>query len=275
MKILGVFFGNVNVEQDNWQPKLNKLEKSLSLWRFRSLSLLGKSLIINVLGFSKFTYLARVLPMPSWVLTSINALVWPFLWGSKMETVARNTCFLKPCQGELGIVNLKVKACALRSVGLLSALADPADSCFFVCRYFVATSISSLRTEWRHLRSNSLPNASSPTIFYSECIDTLVKVSDAELNSRAIYYKLLAIESSPPLLPRQWAHMIGPRFSIDRHWSRVRDAFTENYKNDILWLITLRGTKVRDSLFNWGCISSPICASCNRRETIDHCFLRG
>ena len=90
--------------------------------------------------------------MPSWVLTSINALVWPFLWGSRMETVARNTCFLKPCQGGLGIVNLKVKACALRSVGLLSALANPADSCFFVCRYFVATSISSLRTEWRHLR---------------------------------------------------------------------------------------------------------------------------
>ena len=45
MKILGVFFGNVNVEQDNWQPKLNKLEKSLSLWRSRSL--LGQSLIIN------------------------------------------------------------------------------------------------------------------------------------------------------------------------------------------------------------------------------------
>ena len=142
-----------------------------------------------------------------------------------------------------------------------------------MCRYFVATSICSLCTEWRHLRSNSLTNASSPTIFYSECINILAKVSDAELNFRAIYNNLLAIESPPPLLPRQWAHMIGPGFSIDRHWSRVRDAFTENYKNDILWSITLRGAKVRDSLFNWGCISSPICASCNRRETIDHRFL--
>ena len=74
MQILSVFFGNVNVQLDNWQPKLNKLEKSLSLWRSRSLSLLGKSLIINVLGFSKFTYLAKVLAIPSWVLTSINAL---------------------------------------------------------------------------------------------------------------------------------------------------------------------------------------------------------
>ena len=175
MKNLGVFLGNVNVEQDNWQPKLNKLEKSLSLRRSRSLSLLGKSLIINFLGSSKFTHLARVLAMPSWVLTGINALVWPFLWGSRMGTVARNTYFLKPFQGGLGIVNLKVKAFALRSVGLLSALANPANSSFFECRYFVASSICSLRNEWRHLRSNSLTNASSPTIFYSECIDTLAK----------------------------------------------------------------------------------------------------
>ena len=77
--------------------------------------------------------------MPSWVLTSVNVLVWPFLWGSRMETVARHTCFLRPCHGRLGIVKLKVKACALRSAGLLSGLADLADSCFFLCKYFVAT----------------------------------------------------------------------------------------------------------------------------------------
>ena len=66
-------------------------------------------------------------------------------------------------------------------------------------------------------------------------------MSGAELNSSAIYDKLLATESSPPSLPRQWAQMIGPGFSIGHHWSRVRDFFTENYKNDILWLIMLRG----------------------------------
>lgn len=165
--------------------------------------------------------------------------------------MARNTCYLKPCQGGLGMVNLKVKACALPSASLHSALGDPTDSCSFLLgRYFVATSICSLRNEWRHSRSNSLPNASSPTVFYSECIDTLAKVSDVESNSGAIYEKLLAIEPSPPLLPRQWARMIGLGFSLDRHWSRFRDAFTENHKNEIFWLITLRGTKVRDSLFN-------------------------
>ena len=79
MKILGVTFGTVNVEQDNWQSKLNKLEKSLNLWSSRSLSLLGKSLIVNILGLSKLLYLAKVLLMPSWVLSRVNHLVWPFI----------------------------------------------------------------------------------------------------------------------------------------------------------------------------------------------------
>ena len=29
MKVLGVWFATVSVEQDNWQPKINKFEKSI------------------------------------------------------------------------------------------------------------------------------------------------------------------------------------------------------------------------------------------------------
>ena len=36
MKILGVFFATVSVDQDNWEPRLSKLDKSL--WKARSLS---------------------------------------------------------------------------------------------------------------------------------------------------------------------------------------------------------------------------------------------
>lgn len=57
MKILGVVFGN-DTEVDNWQPKLEKLEKHLKLCKSRSLSLVGKSLLVNVLGISKLFYLS-------------------------------------------------------------------------------------------------------------------------------------------------------------------------------------------------------------------------
>ena len=53
----------------------------------------------------------------------------------------------------------------------------------------------------------------------------------------------------------------------------MRDGFSENHKNDILWLIVFRAVKVRDSLKNWGYIDSNKCASYSRKETIDHCFL--
>ena len=53
----------------------------------------------------------------------------------------------------------------------------------------------------------------------------------------------------------------------------VGDNFTENHKNDLLWLILLHAVKVRDSLKNWGVIGSGVCACCPRLETIAHCFL--
>ena len=80
-------------------------------------------------------------------------------------------------------------------------------------------------------------------------------------------------DSSSPILPYQWSTFLGMGFSLDAHWSLVRDKFTENFKNDLLWLIVLRGVKVRDSLTRWGYIDSPRCASCPRRETIEHCFI--
>ena len=48
MKILGVVFGVVDVQHDNWEPKLSKVDKMLSMRKSRSLSMVGKSLIINI-----------------------------------------------------------------------------------------------------------------------------------------------------------------------------------------------------------------------------------
>lgn len=58
MKVLGIVFGNVNVERDNWEPSLSKVDKMLSLRRSRSLSLVGKVLILNTVAFSKLFYVS-------------------------------------------------------------------------------------------------------------------------------------------------------------------------------------------------------------------------
>lgn len=278
MKIVGVFFGTIPVEQDNWQSKINKLEKSLNLWKSRSLSFVGKCLIINILALSKFLYLAKILSPPAWVFSRVNQLIWPFLWGSKIETVARNTCYLPVFSGGLNVANLELKCCALRIMSVVSTLRLPDDSSFFLCKYFLGSRLASLRPEWRSLRDNLSPSASSLTKFYNTCFSDFAKIDrlnrdNVVLSTKCIYSHLLKVKSSPPLLPRVWSSFLGPGFVIKDHWARVRDPFTENFKNDLLWLVTLRGTKVRDSLKHWGYIDSDRCAVCNRKETIDHCFL--
>ena len=72
LKILGVYLGNANLEQANWADRVTKLETRLNLWRTRTLSLKGKSMIINTLGASGLWYTARVVNMPDWVHSRVS-----------------------------------------------------------------------------------------------------------------------------------------------------------------------------------------------------------
>ena len=61
---------------------------------------------------------------------------FPFLWGCKMETVARETCFLHLKDGGLNLVNLKLKGHGLKFAGFASILSDSNDPSFFLCMCF-------------------------------------------------------------------------------------------------------------------------------------------
>ena len=277
MKLLGVTFGVDNVERDNWDPRLSKLDKSLNLWKSRALSLVGKALIVNVLGISKLIYLSQVLIPPRWALDKLNKLVWPFLWGSKIETVARNTLFCPVAAGGLGLIDFQLKSQVLRFKSTLRALSEPSSACFFLTKYFCGGGLSRIRPEWAYLRDILTPSAFFPTTFYADVLQTAKSLSRVAptfiFSSQNCYRELLKVKSSPPVLPYPWMRIVPAQFSMTDHLIRIRDPITENYKSDILWLITLRGIKVRDALCRWGYTDSPVCAVCPRRETIDHCFL--
>ena len=278
MKILGVVFssGLVDVVRDNWEPRLSKLEKSLNLWKSRSLSLIGKSLLINTLGISKLIYVSQVLVPPRWVIDRLNKLIWPFLWGSKIETVSRHAIFCHARDGGLGLINFYVKAKALRLACALRVLDDPSSACFYLARYFCGSRLSRLRPEWASLRDNRCPTAFFPSSFYSECLAIVASLRVSSVfvfSSKSLYEELRKVRSSAPPLHYHWRSLAPASFSIKSHWRLVRGSFAENFKNDLFWLIALKAVKIRDSLCRWGYIQSPICASCPRRETIDHCFL--
>ena len=212
MKILGVWFGVVPVEEDNWLPRINKLEKSINLWKSRSLSFIGKSLVINIVGLSKFYYLARVLTLPEWVIRKVNRIIWPFLWGLKIETVTRSSLSCSVSEGGLGIVNLPLKCDSLRVSALLATIRDP-DKCYFLCKYFVGWHLARFDPQWLSLRDNPSHSSFESNPFYSFCLSVMSRfdVINTLPSCKAIYCALNKV-SSPPSLHRAWVPYLGPGF---------------------------------------------------------------
>ena len=158
LKILGVYLGNANLEQANWADRVTKLETRLNLWRTRTLSLKGKSMIINTLGASGLWYTATVVNMPDWVHTRVSKAIWDFLWNGKTELVKRDTCRLPWQHGGLSVVNPLEKSRALK----LRWVPPVGDSTcekkwVYFARYWIGFSLSRRMKGWAFLRSNEVP----------------------------------------------------------------------------------------------------------------------
>ena len=152
---------------------------------------MGKAFAVNVLRLSKLIYLARVLVLPEWVLSRVNRLRWPFIWNSRIETVSRNTRFLKTQSGGLCLDNFDLRCKSLRLAGRASTLRSPSDSSFFLCKYFFGRRLSRLRPKLAILRDNSAARDFSPSSFYDSCLSILSEIADTELSSKNVYSKLL------------------------------------------------------------------------------------
>ena len=56
LKILGIYVGLGNLEEDNWGARICAVEKTLLSCRQRNLSFRGKALVINALALSRIWY---------------------------------------------------------------------------------------------------------------------------------------------------------------------------------------------------------------------------
>ena len=282
MRILGVYFSNglLSVDNDNWKCKLDKLQSVLNLWSSRELSFIGRAMIINVLGASRFWHVAKVLPPPKQVIDSYKGIVWPFVWKGKIESISREHCSAPVSRGGLNIVNFSVKCISLR----LSSFASLRDNFgtekwHFLARYFLGNRLAKFDKRFA-FNPNAVPVCSAPSRFYQLCIDKFSNLFSMLghlpdiLTCKNIYLLLLALPSCVPKCAGFWGSIVGR--SINRWasvWRKSHLKLNENKKNDLLWLILHRAIKVRYALKTWGYIENDKCALCNNVETIEHCFL--
>ena len=126
---------------------------------------------------------------------------------------------------------------------LVTSVSDSSSKVFYLAKYFCGSVLAPLRPERAGLRDNLTPSAARPTAFYATVLSSF-RVTDLPpgftYTSRAFYKVLLANFCTIPIFPALWSGFPLSRFSLSRHWGLICDSFTENYKNDLAWLITLR-----------------------------------
>ena len=115
IKVLGIFFtmSNCDFLSLNWNFRIEKLAKRLESWKFRTLSLKGKSMIINTLALSGLWYTGFVIPMLAWAEKRIDWIIFDFLWSGKNEQIKHEVCYLPSEFGGLKVVNVPLKCKAL------------------------------------------------------------------------------------------------------------------------------------------------------------------
>ena len=90
IKLLGLYFSNYESARNldvNWESKIENLEKILSLWSKRYLTLFGKVTIIKTFGISQFIYVMKSVGLNKPVLDKINKMLYSFIWGKDFKNI--------------------------------------------------------------------------------------------------------------------------------------------------------------------------------------------
>ena len=113
VKVLGIVFSyDEKLAQDkNFEDNIISLKQTLSLWKNRNLTVIGKILIVKVFGLSKFNYVSSMISTPVAIQKRINTLVHQFIWNGP-DRVKRSEMSANYDEGGLKLIDIftKIKA---------------------------------------------------------------------------------------------------------------------------------------------------------------------
>ena len=158
IKILGTKIGPT-MEQD-WETPTKKLDKRLQGWASRSLTIYGRALILRTFALANLIFLATSFQIPEELMVQIQRKIFVYLWKGQTEYVKRDTMYLPLKEGGLAIPDLK-QANTTMKMKWIRLICDKEYQKTWVKwpRYYMGTSLSTIKTQWSFLRSNMYPHA--------------------------------------------------------------------------------------------------------------------
>ena len=125
-KLLGILFnGNLESMECNYEKTIEKVKKVIHNWRFRHLTVYGRTVIVKSLLLSKFANLLLALPdMSPVMIKDIEKLLFNFIWKGP-DKVKRDDAKLPEKSGGLNLPNIVNAMCAMKLSWIRRAYHSP------------------------------------------------------------------------------------------------------------------------------------------------------
>ena len=288
IKVLGVYIGNRNLDESNWRPRLNAVERCLSSWRAQALAYSGKATIINALALSRIWYVASLVPMPSWVLSELNSLVFTFFWSGKRDLAARRVLCHPPHCGGFSVVSVQFKVQSLLVQWVKRSLTCP-NGWVYLMTYWFRNRLDA--SPFEVFSQPCLFSSFSLPPFYSSLLQAWVALRGTSLSTNLVvdsgaprgpfpvtsisckscYFLLLNLNPAQPHCVLKFASSFGP-LEWSTTWKSLQFMPLDRQVQDLNWKTAHGVLYITERLISFGYSYQPSCFCGYPLESLEHLF---
>ena len=97
----------------NFQEKLDKIQKVINIWNMRGLSLFGRVTIVKTFLIPKLLYVSSIIQTPMEIIKRMERMIFKFLWKGP-DKVTRHSVINSVKNGGLNLIDIETQIKALR-----------------------------------------------------------------------------------------------------------------------------------------------------------------
>ena len=101
------------VSSQNFEEKLDKIQKVINIWNMRGLSLFGRVTIVKTFQIPKLLYVSWIIQTPMEIIKRMERMIFKFLWKGP-DKVTRNSVINSVENGGINLMDIETQIKALR-----------------------------------------------------------------------------------------------------------------------------------------------------------------
>ena len=288
IKVLFVYLGNGDLDEDNWRPRIETVERCLKSWLSRSLSFSGEALVINALALSRIWYVASIVFLPSWAHAELTTLIFNFFWSRKRDLVSRKVLF-HPCfSGGFSVVSIEFKVQSLL-VQWVKRLSVSPNGWVYLLTYWLLDRFGASPTDV-FSDPHGFPTSRLPP-FYSSVLESWIAVGGSSspaglvlgvgapggplpissITCKVCYDLLLSLNPAEPHCILKFAPSFGP-LDWPSTWKSLHFMPLDRKVRDLSWKVAHGVLYTAERLISFGYQYSPSCFCGYHLESSEHLF---